>query len=602
MDIEITKRFVKEYPDFESSLIQVFDDVENRKDKKLAREAMRRSDATLQQLVELNQQWAGVFFSINAVCWSQRLQKNVSGIKARVVEIDSLSKEEQLQLLQLSPLHPSLVVESKRSYHFYRFAKDGVIENRRKIMWWIRNFFGGDHKIITEERVLRLPWFDHCKSLDDRFETTYFPQTKTLYTEQEMLFAFPDTTDRKEQEKQLKSQDYSLSKSDDGFWTKAKQINAEYMLWLLSWTKRVNWEKIEVRNKQIWVNEKSTSSRIDEKWFIWSHDNGWPLRTNWIARYGTVDRKELYKRTIEKLPHLKEERKTENKKETSTDRTQIDAFLVPYDRNFEIDTKTKVPFTWWSVKLDNYFGKIEKWRFMTTIWESGSGKTTRAFSQAIEISRYYKTLFVSLEMDAQRVIELRARKMAWITNEERNDKSIPQGKLDYMELRKSEITSNKNLEIVGVNKEAEMVHIDLIIEAIKARYMDFDWIVIDNLWFIKWDDDDMYKELNSIVRKVKEFCHKNNKNINLLHHFNKGKSWQSRRDRTFADVLGTGKLEHDVDYWVFIIRYLEDRENLTEEEKQQVFIRTAKNRDTWEVKKGILYFRKGKYRDEYQPI
>lgn len=594
MDITIAERFVQEYPNFQNCLIQVFDDVETRKDKKLAREALRRWPSTVEQLVELNKQWCGVFFSVNSIKWNKRRQANVNWINARVVEVDHLSKEEQVKLMELAPLEPSLSVESKRSFHFYWFAKDWTKENWRKIMRWVRNFFWWDHKIITEERVLRIPWFDHCKDLDDKFETTYRPWSNKHYTEEQMLKAFPNTTNKKEQEKKLKS----FMNSDD-FRTRAKSVNCEHMLQLLSWSKWVNGESIEVRNNQIYINWLSTSSWIDKDWFIGSHDNWWPYWTNWISWYGTVDRKELYEWTIDKLPHLKQDKLSpkETKKEVTKEVTGDD-FLVEYDRDFKIDTQTIVPFTWGSIYLDDYFWRLEKGRFMTTIWESGSGKTTRAFNQAIEISRNYKTLFISLEMTAERVIELRARKMSWITNSERNDKNIPDAKLKYMEQKKKEITDNKMLEIVWVNRKAEIIHIDLVLNSIRKKYMDYEWIVIDNLWFIRSDEWEMYKELNTIVRKTKDFCHQENKNINLLHHFNKGKG--NRKDRTFADVLGTGKLEHDVDYGVFISRHLEDRENLTEEEKQQVFIKCTKNRDTGETKKGILYFHKWWYHDEWQ--
>jgi RecA-family ATPase len=101
-----------------------------------------------------------------------------------------------------------------------------------------------------------------------------------------------------------------------------------------------------------------------------------------------------------------------------------------------------------------------------------------------------------------------------------------------------------------VNKNANGIDVDSIIKAITAKYMDYDRIIIDNLGFITGKDaEDAYKELNYIIRSFKSFCHENNKNINLLHHFNKGNSKaRKERDRTFADVLGTGKLEHDVDY------------------------------------------------------
>lgn len=50
-----------------------------------------------------------------------------------------------------------------------------------------------------------------------------------------------------------------------------------------------------------------------------------------------------------------------------------------------------------------------------------------------------------------------------------------------MEEKKKEIIENKSLEIVGVNKKAEIIHIDLVLEAIRKKYMNYDWIIIDNL-------------------------------------------------------------------------------------------------------------------------
>lgn len=593
MDLLEAERFAKYYPNFDKCLIQIFDDVETRKDKTLAREALRWNETTKKICESSNINNCGIFFSVNQIEWNKRRQANVCWINTWMVEIDNMSKEEQMKLIELSPLQPSLVVESNRSYHIYRFAKDWTKEKRRDIMRWVRNFFQWDHKIITEERVLRVPWFDHCKDPENKFHVTYYPMSSKKYTEDEMLKAFPDTTNKKEQEKKMKS----FANTDD-FRKRACSVNSEYMLWLLSWTKRVNWETITIEWWQIFVNGKSTSSWIDKNWLIGSHDNWWPTRTQWIAWYWTVDRKDLYDWLINKMPELKPKEEKQVKRETTKENVSDDDFFVEYDRNFKIDTETIVPFTRWSTKLDDYFWRIEKGRFMTTLGESWSWKTTFAFNQLIEISRNYKVIFISLEMSAQRVIELRARKMAWITNAEWNEKNIPQTKIDYMEERKKEIVENKNLEIVWVNKKAEIVHIDLVLEAIKKKYMMYDFITIDNLWFIKSDDPNAYQEVNDIIRKMKNFCHDENKNINLLHHFNKWK-WD-RRSRTFADVLGTGKLENDVDIGVSIMRYLDDRETLTEEEKQQVFVKVMKNRDTGETKKETLFFKKWKYRDSYQ--
>jgi hypothetical protein len=570
----------------------VFDDVETRKDKTLAREALRWNDETQKLIVQSNEKWCGVFFTINSISWDKRRQANVSDINARAVEIDHLSKEDQVKLIELSPLVPSCVVESKRSYHLYWFAENWTKENWRKIMRWVRNFFGWDHKIITEERVMRLPWFDHCKQLEDRYETNWLPMSSRKYTEEQMINAFPDTTNKKEQEKKMK-----LFMNSDDFWTRAKSINNEHMLVSLSWSKFVNGETIEVKSGQIYVNGHATSSWIDANGKIGSHDNWWPNWTNWLSWYWSVDWKEVYEWTINKFPELARDKMKPNQVITEKEE---DVF-VEYDRNYKTDYKSIVPFTFGNKKVDEYFGRIDVGRFMTTIWESGSGKTTWAFHQWLIISEKYKVLFISLEMNAERVIDLRAMKMSWITHIERDDKNIPERKKELMEKYKKEITTNKNFEIVWVNRKISRISVDQVIDWIKKKYMWFDWIIIDNLWFIWWIGKDMTSELNYIIRKFKEFCHQNLKNINLLHHFNKWNSKQRKdRDRTFADVMWTAKLEHDIDYAVFISRYLDKREELWSEQKQEVFIKLAKDRDRWQIKTSVIYFRNGRYRDEFE--
>lgn len=602
MDLDVTRRFIAQYPNFQDTMFLMYHDAKDPTKENLTVDHKRyKGEETLEFLVRKNQQeHCAVHFAINSITGSKRREANITWINTRVVEMDKMSKEHQMRLIELSPLIPSVVVESKNWYHIYFYAKDWTKEKRKDIMRWLRNFFDWDHKIITYERVMRLPWLDHWKDESDPYEVQWYAMSGKKYTEDTMLKAFPDTVDRMEQKKKLQKQRRELEKSDDGFWKKASQINSQVMLDLMSWTKWVSWETIAIENNQIYVNGRSTSSWIDENGMIGSHDNWWPTWVQWITWYGRVDRKELYDWLIQKMPELKPKVVTDrDQPKKGATEVEVDDFFIEYDRGFKIDTETIVPFTRWSNKLDNYFGRIERGRFMTTLGESWSWKTTWAFNQWIEISRNFKVLFISLEMTAQRVIELRARKMAWITNAEWNEKTIPQQKIDYMEQRKREIVENKNLEIVGVNRKAEIIHIDLVLEAIRKKYMGYDWIIIDNLGFIKSDDPNMYQELNDIIRKIKNFCHNENKNINLLHHFNKWKG--DRKSRWFADVLGTAKLENDIDIGVSIMRYLDDRDTLTEEEKQQVFIKAMKNRDTGEPKKETLFYKKWKYRDDYQP-
>ena len=134
MDISVAERFAKYYPNFDKCLVQIFNDVETRKDAKLAREALRWNEETKKICESSNINNCGIFFSVNQITGDKRWQANVSEINTRVVEIDNVGKDEQMKLMELAPLQPSCAVESNRSFHFYRWAKDGRKENRRKIM------------------------------------------------------------------------------------------------------------------------------------------------------------------------------------------------------------------------------------------------------------------------------------------------------------------------------------------------------------------------------------------------------------------------------------------------------------------------------------
>jgi hypothetical protein len=55
MDLQSAIRFSEYYPNFQDCLVQVFDDVETRKDKTLAREALRWNDETQKLIVQSNE-------------------------------------------------------------------------------------------------------------------------------------------------------------------------------------------------------------------------------------------------------------------------------------------------------------------------------------------------------------------------------------------------------------------------------------------------------------------------------------------------------------------------------------------------------------------
>lgn len=613
MNIQKVKDFMEIYPWIAKCMYQTFDDA--KLGRSLARDWKYLTEQSIELLSSLNKQWAGIFFSVNWNDCESRLQKDVTHINAWITEIDHISKEDQMSMIDISPIKPSLIVESKNGYHLYWFAKEAKVENWRKICWWLRNFFEWDPAVITEERILRVPWFDHCKD-DERFEITMVWWDLEYHTELEMLSAFSNfETYQDRKEKLAKAETYQRkyeTDSDDNFWKRVWDIDSEQMLEVLSGTKFVNWEVITFKRnsdsqKQIIVNWKTTWCRIDRSGKIWTQKGAgwWPTRKQRVAWYGRFDWPELYRLIIDKFPAFKpKERIQEAKKQT--DATEID-YLLPYNRSFDTNYSDITPFTRWTIWVDNRFGRIDKWVFIATVGESWSGKTTRAFNQLLELSKKYKVLFISLEMDWERVIRLRARKIAWISKQQRDNKTMSASQLEVMERNIDMIKANKNLEIVGINTQVKTIDIDLILSAILKKYMEYDFITIDNLWFIKAEGKDGEKkmdertEANYIIRKIKFFCQDNKKTINLLHHFNKWNS-ANRRERTFSDVMMTSKLEHDIDYAIFISRAVfdpKDFEEATPQERAMVFVDLMKDRDEWNKLRQIVYFSRWSYYDEF---
>ena len=84
----------------------------------------------------------------------------------------------------------------------------------------------------------------------------------------------------------------------------------------------------------------------------------------WITRYGRVDRKELYEWLIGKFPELKPK---QEKKVSKVEEVEVDDFFVEYDREHKTDYEKVVPFTFGNNSLDEYFGRVEYGRFVTTV-------------------------------------------------------------------------------------------------------------------------------------------------------------------------------------------------------------------------------------------
>ena len=122
----------------------------------------------------------------------RRKPEYLSRINCWSVEIDTMSKVKQWELIKASPLSPNMIIESKNSYHIYWFALDGTADNYKKIVAdRLIPFFKGDHVTSSTSHVLRVPYLLHQKKRPFQVKIKK-PYDNGVYTESEMLTAFPE--------------------------------------------------------------------------------------------------------------------------------------------------------------------------------------------------------------------------------------------------------------------------------------------------------------------------------------------------------------------------------------------------------------------------
>lgn len=277
-----------------------------------------------------------------------------------------------------------------------------------------------------------------------------------------------------------------------------------------------------------------------------------------------------------------------------------DDILAGIDGNINdtLNLTVPSPFTFGLKSLDSVRGRFDYWQLHAVIGESWSGKTTFTFFQALQNSKSNKVLYVSLEMQPDKLIALRARKLAWIWAEERSNKTFTAIQLVTMQSRIDEVQNNKNLSVVW-GKMQSAIEIDKVLDnLLKYVVAGYKLIYIDNLWFVEGKGSNATEKINDVIRKFQKFAQSNKCTVVLIHHFNKGDK-KSRNNRGFEDVMGTAKLEHDIDYGIFVTRDTQDRETLTDEEKATTYIEIKKDRENWIIRRVPIFFKFWWYYDTF---
>lgn len=586
---EIVESLALFYPRFDECSLQTFDDNRERKDWKLAK-IFENKDWNYKYLDDLNRDWAWIFFSVNPMVKWKRDKESVIWISTWICEIDGLDKDIQQKLIDNCPLKPSMVIDSKNSYHMYWFAKEWTKEKRYDIVNWLRNFFDWDPAVVDISRVLRLPWYNHMKDIEKPYMIDLKDYNWEYYTEEQMIIAYPDKRSVSEIKQSMITREEKARKDIwwDYFWDRVKNMDTKNMLDEISWSQFVSWDNISFRRNNNWteqirVNWKSTWCWIDNNWKIGSNAWWWPNWTNWVFRYGNCDWKELSRWIRDKHPEMCESKVIKKK--------EVKEIIIEQD-NAWMDFWTITPYSRWLDSLDNRFWKFNKHTLVVTIWESQSGKTEFTFYQArINASNWIKVCYIWLEMTKKNMITRICMKRAWVSKKEWDNKKFTQQQKDIMIQKYKELWDYNNLEIVNLIKPT----IENIVETIKTKHNEwYELFYLDNLWFISSELQEI--ELTALaIRELKELTNSLPIWINILHHFNKWWAKDRTWPRWMASIRSSWKIENDADYVVQVWRDLDDEIPIDERKKVGIFLQ--KDRIWWDPSSCWIEFDRWDYKE-----
>jgi hypothetical protein len=223
-------------------------------------------------------QW-GIFMTVNKFS-TERRSENLEKLQNWYLDIDNAAdkKEEILKVINTKlSLAPTYIVETRNGYHLWYAGKDMTLDNYKTVQKGLHKAFTSTghraDKLSDITRVLRMPGFYHWKDPKNPFKVQIVGYTGRIYTESEMLKAFPYQESVQEPEMRRKSE-----------WDNEACLKA------LSGKPEVGGDEYDFFNiyngKRIVVNGKETGCWIDHNGFIGSYDGGGPTIVQWLMWYG----------------------------------------------------------------------------------------------------------------------------------------------------------------------------------------------------------------------------------------------------------------------------------------------------------------------------
>ena len=552
---EQTTARINDYPNFLECSIQTFND-QDKEDKSQSR-ILPMTMENLEKCVKL--QWMlpyGIFFSVNPMESWKRNRESVKKIQTWICDIDTGTKEEQLELINKAPLKPSLVVESNHWFHLYYLAdKDLTEEEFEKWNLGLKEYYNWDIKVCKDTAiVLRIPWYYHMKW--DKYMVNYRQDlsSKERYSVEQITKAYP----YEEEKPKYEVKSFRTHYKANDIWDKIYNLDQMELLSEFSWSSWVRWDVFDFKKNskgyQIWVNGESTSSRIDIEHKIWSSDKWWPTIIQWVEWYykGWVDKKELLEELKRRHPEL-EDKKVEK---IDTSKLVFNATIIP---------KLERPsYTRWNEELDNELWKLNKGQLLILCWETWAWKTTFATFMA---RKNKNSCYYVLEDKVENIAMRYAMKYAGITKEEYNkgtrwDEKQKRFEEWYMKF------ASRDIQMVDIGHKIE---IWTLLDSMEQMVNKWIWLFfIDNLGFVIWEWQNEAVQTADVSSKLVSFCLEKNVCVVLLHHFKKRGTASDVRD--IGQMRGSWKLGDDS---FMVVEYMRD--------EGRTYLRVYKDRTRWDI-------------------
>jgi hypothetical protein len=245
-----------------------------------------------------NEQGWGIFWTVNQFA-GPRVKENCTKIISWCVDIDYGSIDAQRMIMQALPLDPSAIIRTRRGHHLYFDAAEGTSMGcYRDVVERLIEAFNGDANAKDICRILRVPTYLHWKEVDPfAVQLTY--SSNSVYTEKDMLTAFPSKKKEEEIEQRTALKKELKFHSNQSLWEKIWSMDCEQALMRLSGTPSVGGERYSFKrntngNLNIYVDGKGTSCFIDTNKRIGSSSGGGPTVYQWLKWFHHD-----YKRTLE---------------------------------------------------------------------------------------------------------------------------------------------------------------------------------------------------------------------------------------------------------------------------------------------------------------